>query len=428
MARNEILWSLYENKAYDEEYRRSKSNLPANIRQIFNCVPLIISTDTSMALKGLSLVGSKIKEFEENNDMQYLYETSMLYMLMDGICYVDITKIEDTVYFDVYSEDEVSEVKYDAGGKIIAAKISRTTGETTVSKTYEEDKIIIQEGDEEQTFGNAYGFVPLVDLNGMKASKEPVSRINGIDYAIDLINEYYADIKSISKLHADPLIYGNVSLDVEERSEIDAERSAEEDRTMRFANVPEGGKLAILEMQGTVLKEMRAERDGLKDEMRKTYPELLIEEMASGSGLTGQSMKVKLTSLISTVTKFRTAFKAAWRTVMKYAYAMTGAVSDVKISYEEMLPANEVEMIAMTIQARSVGLLDKETAVKLCSKYLGVDPDDVFDKVLQEDEVSEVSNETSEAEYGTLNQTPADEVKENDRKLQAEIGIPTSQR
>jgi SPP1 family phage portal protein len=381
------IWKLYQGKAYDELYRTDRE-LPWNVKKIYNPTPLIINMDVSMILKGFNVTGKVADKILESNDWEYSKENLTLKILLEGRAWVDIAKVEDEVLLAVLISDEVPEIKYDAGGNIVYAKIKIETDEEKIVKEYYPDRIIQIVNEEVTELPNLWGFIPLVEFTAEKAEEDAVSRIENLIDTIDLINEYLADIKAIGKLHSDPLAWGNVRINSETLQSKDEEKREDTKavRQMRFVPVPDGGQMQFLEMSGNVMNIMTGEKDKLIEQVESEYPEITLSQISEGAAQTGYAVEMKLTGLTSIISRYRSILRIGLERVFEYASSMLGMHDDTDIAFEPVIPKNATEMITNLSVAVGSGIIDKETATEEICKVLGIDSAVVLKRIKEQAE------------------------------------------
>jgi hypothetical protein len=413
-----VLWKLYDNEGYDDQYKSMRARdgieIGKSVKQIFNPAPEIIDMDIALITKGLKIV-SETKDAEnlqDINDWDYILDKYVLYGLLDGKSYLEIVrKDREEVFFIPLSVSEVTQTEYDEGGNIISADIQYNNNDVMVQKHYDMEVIETTIDSETISVPNTWGFIPLVEYIGHKGKDDKcVSRIRGLPPILDEINAMTADIKAIINLHADPIAWGDVNIDVDEHAEQEEERAAAVDegsRSVRFMTVPEGGNLNFLEMQGNIAKLAKEERDTLLEELRDKFPETLLAKIAAGSGVSGFAVKLKLSGLLSIIEKFRSSLVAALKKSMKYALEMAGYDKEQKffIKLESPLPENTVEDVSIMIQAYASGLLPLETAAHRIAELLRLDADLVVELLKkQEMLLNEFDNATNDKEFQSYNQ------------------------
>lgn len=381
MQRKIEFWKLYENTAYDEEYKRIRQ-LDSNVKQIFNPVQNIIDLDISLIIRGMRISGDTAGKIIASNDFDFFKEEVLLYVLLDGIAWIDVVRQGNDIFLSALSVVDVKEVQYDVAGNITKIILESGEGEKKLQKIYTLDNITILQGDTEKTVPNVLGFIPVVEIWGLKSASQPISRIEGLIDKLDLINEYYAGIRSIGNLHSDPLMWGNAVFDTTQMAEKFANRSEGE---VKYAHVPEGGKLQFLEMQGNVMKIMCEERDKLIEQVEHEFPELMLIKLIEGAAVSGYAISLKLTGLESLIQRYRDNYKAGLMKAFKYAFDLLGVNDTVDIQFDSIIPDSVKESLDSVIAAYSAGLLDLNTAVKKTAQIFEEDPDNILANLKSED-------------------------------------------
>ena len=381
MQRKIEFWKLYENTAYDEEYKRIRQ-LDSNVKQIFNPVQNIIDLDISLITRGMKISGNTAEKIMEENDFDFFKEELLLYVLLDGVAWIDVVRQNDNIYLSALSVQDVKEVQYDVAGNITKIILESGEGDNVLQKIYTLDEITIVQGDNRKTVPNVLGFIPVVEIWGLKSASQPISRIEGLIDKLDLINEYYAGTKSIGKLHSDPLMWGNAVFDSTKMAEKFKNRTEGE---VKYAHVPEGGKLQFLEMQGNVMKIMCEERDKLIEQVEHEYPELMLIKLIQGAAVSGYAISLKLTGLESLIQRYRSNYKTGLIKAFQYAFELLGINDTVEIQFDSIIPDSIKESLDAIISAYSAGLLDIKTAVKKTAKIFNENPEQILQNLQAED-------------------------------------------
>jgi len=387
-------WKLYENTAYDEEYKRIRK-LDSQVKQIYNPVQNVIDLDIALITRGMTVTGEIASTIIEDNDFDFFKEEILLYVLLDGVAWIDVVRQENKIYLSALSVNEVKEVQYDVAGNITRIVFESGEGDNTLQKIYTLDSITIMQGNEEKNVPNVLGFIPVVEIWGLKSSNQPISRIEGLIDKLDLINEYYAGIRSVGKLHEDPLMWGNAVFDTSQMAEKFANRTKGE---VKYAHVPEGGKLQFLEMQGNVMKIMCEERDKLIKQVEHEYPEVMLIQLIEGAAVSGYAISLKLTGLESLIQRYRNNYKAGLIKAFKYAFNLLGVNDTVEIQFDSIISDSVKESLDSVITAYSAGLLDLETAVKKVAKIFNED----FKQILQNLKSEDIYEQQFQQEAGEV--------------------------
>ena len=161
----------------------------------------------------------------------------------------------------------------------------------------------------------------------------------------------------------------------------------------------EEGTAKYLEMQGNVMKIAAEEKERIKQSLMKEYPELLLAEIASGSGLSGYAISLKLTDLVSVIEDYRSRLKESLKDIWNYAGKMLGFEWEADVSFQPVLNEDAREKISIISEALANGILPKKIATKLVVSLL--DLEETFDEVWAMIE-EESENSAQSLREGTL--------------------------
>ena len=122
----------------------------------------------------------------------------------------------------------------------------------------------------------------------------------------------------------------------------------------------------------------------------KEYPELLLAEIASGSGLSGYAVSLKLTDLVSVIEDYRSDSKESLKDIWNMTGKMLGFNWNVEVSFQPVLNEDAGEKIGIISEAIAAGLLPKQIGSKLVVGLLDIDetPEEVGAMIEQENETS----------------------------------------
>ena len=413
MEDTEVLWRLYERKtAYTKEYNEAR-NLTRTVSQVFNPVRKIINTDKALLLKGLKLVVEEkfteaFEALKDWNNWDFLKTRIALFILMEGYVGVQAVPVYDkgvmkSIDLIMYEKSQVKEVKRDASGQVIYVELHGFDDEENpivikISETefeyYKGDELI-----DEKSGPNAWGFVPFIEFFGLSGKDETIGlgRVDSIADSIDLVNKLEWDLREISDLHANPPIVGKFG-EIEDDTKNEHTNQEEgyeyitQQQSRKYARIwdMEEGTAKYLEMQGNVMKIAADEKERIKQSLMKEYPELLLAEIASGSGLSGYAISLKLTDLVSVIEDYRSRLKESLKDIWNMAGKMLGFNWNVEVSFQPVLNEDASEKISIISEAIAAGLLPRKIASKLVVNLLDLDetPEEVWTMIEEESENS----------------------------------------
>ena len=413
MEESEVLWRLYERKtAYTKEYNEAR-NLTRTVMQVFNPVRKIINTDKALLLKGLKVsVDEKYSEaleaLKDWNNWDFLKTRIALFILMEGYVGVQAVPVNDgkavkSIDLVMYEKSQVQEVKRDASGQVTYVELHGFDDEENpiVIKISETEFEYFMRGEkiEEKSGVNAWGFVPFIEFFGLSGKDETIGlgRVDSIADSIDLVNKLEWDLREISDLHANPPIVGKFG-EIEDDTQNEHTNQEEgfeyitQQQSRKYARIwdMEEGTAKYLEMQGNVMKIAAEEKERIKQSLMKEYPELLLAEIASGSGLSGYAIALKLTDLVSVIEDYRSRLKESLKDIWNMTGKMLGFNWNVEVSFQPVLNEDAGEKIGIISEAIAAGLLPKQIGSKLVVNLLDIDetPEKVWEMIEQENETS----------------------------------------
>ncbi|GEM_PF-3221860 len=413
MEESEVLWRLYERKtAYTKEYNEAR-NLTRTVSQVFNPVRKIINTDKALLLKGLKLTveeryDAALEALKDWNNWDFLKTRIALFVLMEGYVGVQAVPVNDgkavkSIDLVMYEKSQVKEVKRDSSGQVTYVELHGFDDEENpiVIKISETEFEYFMRGEkiEEKSGVNAWGFVPFIEFFGLSGKDETIGlgRVDSIADSIDLVNKLEWDLREISDLHANPPIVGKFG-EIEDDTQNEHTNQEEgfehitQQQSRKYARIwdMEEGTAKYLEMQGNVMKTAAEEKERIKQALMKEYPELLLAEIVSGSGLSGYAISLKLTDLVSVIEDYRSRLKESLKDIWNMTGKMLGFNWNVEVSFQPVLNEDAGEKIGIISEAIAAGLLPKQIGSKLVVGLLDIDetPEEVWEMVEQENETS----------------------------------------
>lgn len=413
MTDTEVLWRLYERKtAYTKEYNEAR-NLTRTVMQVFNPVRKIINTDKALLLKGLKLTvddkfAAAFEALKDWNNWDFLKTRIALFVLMEGYVGVQAVPVSDgktikSIDLIMYEKSQVKEVKRDSSGQVTYVELHGFDDEENpvvmkISDT-EFEYWIGDQLDEERSGVNAWGFVPFVEFFGLSGKDQTLGlgRVDSIADSIDLVNKFEWDLREISDLHANPPIVGKFG-EIEDDTQNEHTHQEEgyeyitQQQSRKYARIwdMEEGTAKYLEMQGNVMKTAAEEKERIKQSLMKEYPELLLAEIASGSGLSGYAIALKLTDLVSVIEDYRSRLRESLKDIWNMAGKMLGLEWEVEVSFQPVLNEDASEKIRIISEAVASALLPRRVASKLVVGLLDLDetPEEVWEMIEHENEAS----------------------------------------
>jgi hypothetical protein len=411
-------WLLYKKRA--EEFKDLAANSFPQVPDItYNPVSLIIDIDIALITKGLLITGTGEKYMKQNKFYLNIPEI-VKNQLLDGNCFVDVVAKEEQVLrngnivkeqiiqYDVFSTDDVPEIEYDQRGNITRILLQgdgvskeyyyNDEGVLKVKYTYDDDR-------EDEDYPFIPGIIPVVEFPGVKTDNEDnVSRVEGISALLVDINLDKGKLDDIFSIHADPTLIGNVNFEETEDGEFNTEpRRAGQ---YNYMETPEGGKLYFLEMQGSVVQYLAAEKDKKKKELTLEYPELLLNDIAGGSSMSGYAIYLKILNLVSIIESYRAILVDSLHNLFEISTLLDGGIkNDTRIKLDPVVKYNENDRINQIVSSKNNDLIDHKTAVQLTAQLFGLPADEMWEKVsaqILEQNTDVNTNETKQFENQSI--------------------------
>ena len=384
MINKDIYWYLYNKSTEDIDlYKRARRIAPV-VPIKYNPVSRIINTDIFFILKGMNLRNFPEKYINVDNFIAF-NEEKLKKQLIDGMVFVELIRNEDKLMFQEYTVNDVKTVSYKDDGSIDEIEINFNdinNDSIEIAYFYDENetkrKMIKVNGEEIYNEVVPYSFVPVIVFKTIDSSKtKNISRVQGIEDSIDIINENDYLLRNIFRIHGDPTVVGNAALNFDEETEDTAYGTTEDmianRTTVNFLPVPDGTDMKFLEMNGTVARMMAKDKKDLKLELEEEYPELQLNQLTKGSVSSGYALYLKMTGLVSLIEKYRQNEVYNWKKAFSYLEEMFGNdFSDISIEFEEIISYNKLDSINMVISAFSNKLINRNAAAKRAAKILNV--------------------------------------------------------
>jgi hypothetical protein len=386
-------WLLYKKR--NEDFKNLIAGSFPQIPDItYNPVSLIIDIDIALITKGL-LISGQGEKYALQNKLYAKIPEIIKYQLLDGNCFIDpviVEKeylkngnvvVEKIIQYDVFGVDDVPEVDYDQRGNI--TRIQLQGDDVLKEYFYDENgvvkvRFIYDDDRDDEEYPYIPGFIPVVEFPGVKTDGEDnVSRVEGISQLLVDINLDKSKLDDIFSIHADPTLIGNVNFEDSEDEEDETRRKAGQ---YNYLETPEGGKLYFLEMQGSVVQYLAAEKDKKKKELTLEYPELLLNEIAGGSSMSGYAIYLKILNLVSIIESYRTIIHESLYNLFEISTILDdGVKNDTTIKFDPVVKYNENDRINQIVSSKTNNLIDHKTAVTLTAQLFGLPANDIWEKV-----------------------------------------------
>lgn len=369
---------------------------------VFNAVPKVVNIASALAIGGDIEPSYEDSEYVQNIIDKLALEQEKTFMCRDLILgksiLVEIQSLEnrdedtpETAYDDTefpytmsyYPSDEYEVVS--EGNRILWAKIKgiklQLNDEQTEYVEVEVEKIYIRKEDgtaesyvmqgDEKSEEVIYedGILPLVEITTTYDMKQ-------LFYSIDRHNELESFIRNIFYLAGEPILAG-IGLD---RINTTAAETINSDRYKKLKALfskSENAKLQMLEINGASSKIMIEKQKEIVAAIIKDYPEYSISEVLSGSNVSEETTRIRLTEILSRVSEVRRNMEMGINNIIGIISFLDGKdIAKSYVKFGSMTDSNTKDLLDMVILAMQHGLISRKSAMfQIKTLYIGEDID-----------------------------------------------------
>ena len=369
---------------------------------VFNAVPKVVNIASALAIGGDIEPSYEDSEYVQNIIDKLALEQEKTFMCRDLILgksiLVEIQSLEnrdedvpETAYDDTeflytmsyYPSDEYEVVS--EGNRILWAKIKgvklQLNDEQTEYVEVEVEKIYIRKEDgtaesyvmqgDEKSEEVIYedGILPLVEITTTYDMKQ-------LFYSIDRHNELESFIRNIFYLAGEPILAG-IGLD---RINTTAAETINSDRYKKLKALfskSENAKLQMLEINGASSKIMIEKQKEIVAAIIKDYPEYSISEVLSGSNVSEETTRIRLTEILSRVSEVRRNMEMGINNIVGIISFLDGKdIAKSYVKFGSMTDSNTKDLLDMVILAMQHGLISRKSAMfQIKTLYIGEDID-----------------------------------------------------
>lgn len=390
----DVARAYYNSTMYDDK-KQATNKIYDDVLPVFNAIPKVVNIASALSVSGsIEPLGDDV-EYVNNIVTNLAIEQEKAFMARELILGKSILielqvnpepPIDDDFSYNMsyYSADEYEVVS--VGQDIYYAQIQGIQFVLNDTKDgYEEKevrKIFIKDIDSgvatsyiEDDEGNRTnevtydgGKLPLVEIVTTYDMKQ-------LFYAVDRHNEFEAFIRSILYLAGEPIIAG-IGLDKIQRQ---AEADMSKDRMKRQKTLftrTENAKLSLLEIQGSSASVMINKQKEIIQNIIKDYPEYSISEVLSGSNVSEETTRIRLTEILSRISELRRNMERGLNKLIGLVAFYDGktSIKDEYITLGNMVDINIKDVLDTLKIALDCGLISKESAMNNIKKlYNGED-------------------------------------------------------
>ncbi|MEG0151565.1 MAG: hypothetical protein RR744_00100 [Cellulosilyticaceae bacterium] len=369
---------------------------------VFNAVPKVVNIASALAIGGDIEPSYEDNEYVANIIDRLALEQEKIFMTRDLILgksiLVEIQSLENRAEDDpetgfddtefpytlsYYPSDEYEVVS--EGNRILWAKINgiklKLNEEETEYEEVEVEKIYIRKEDgtaesyvmegEEKTEEVMYedGVLPLVEITTTYDMKQ-------LFYSVDRHNELESFIRNILYLAGEPILAG-IGLDKITTAQADTINGDRYKKLKALFSKSDTAKLSLLELQGTSAKIMIEKQQAIVNAIVKDYPEYSISEVLSGSNVSEETTRIRLTEILSRVSEVRRNMETGINKIIAIIAFLDGKeMSKRYVTFGSMTDTNTKEMLEMVILALQNNLISRKSAMyQIKSLFIGDDID-----------------------------------------------------
>lgn len=353
---------------------------------VFNAIPKVVNIASALAIGGDIEPCDKndifIKDIIRNLSLEQEKSFMAKELILGKSILIEIENTEDLENNTNMSEDNKYRMAYysadeyeivSVGQDILYAKIKGVRFELNeegteyvekeISKIFIRDKdkntaksYIEVEGEKESEVEYEGGILPLVEIN-------TTYDMTQLFYSVDRYNEFEALIRQLLYLAGEPVLAG-IGLDKVQNKASEAMRTDRFKKQKMVFTKSETAKLALLEIQGSSARVMIDKQHAIIENIIKDYPEYSISEVLSGSNISEETTRIRMTEVLSRVSELRKNIELGInRLISIIAYLEGNEMGDRYITLGNMVDVKLKDMLEVLVMALDNGLISRESAM-----------------------------------------------------------------
>lgn len=408
--------SMYEGVGTDRN--NVIDDLFADVQPVFNAVPKVVNIASALA------VGGEIVSTQEDGGFidTIIHKTRLnkekTFMARDLILgksiLVEVQNVSEDEEFDsafvdpefpyaisYYGPKDYEIMK--SGNEILYAKIKgvrleiNDAGDKYVEKKIERHYIRDENGearswtvsggeiDNEITYEG--GVLPLVEITTTYDMKQ-------LFYSIDRHNELEAFIRNILYLAGEPVLVGT-GLDRLNKTNSEKMKDDKYKKQKALFTKNTDADLKLIEITGSSASVMISKQKALIESIVKDYPEYSISEVLSGSNVSEETTRIRLTEILSRVNEVRTNMELGLNQIIAIISLMEG--KEMVRSYISLGSLTDQSMLVtldVIARARELNFISRKSSMLMIKKlYPGEDVEVEMNAIDGEaDETEEIIN------------------------------------
>lgn len=402
----DVARAYYNSTMYDDGLQATEGIFDT-VLPVFNAIPKVVNIASALSVGGDIESVHQDKEWVDNVVKNIMLEQEKSFIARELILGKSVlieiqTEQENPVDVDFpynlsyYSADEYDVIS--VGQDIYYAKISGVqfvlndegdgyeevdiekiyikNNETGEAKSY----ILDEDGNKQEEITYPDGKLPLVEITTTYDMKQ-------LFFSIDRYNEYESFIRSILYLAGEPIIAG-IGLDrIQKQAKEDMAKDRMKKQKTLFTRT-ETAKLQLLEINGSSAKVMIEKQHGIVENIIKDYPEYSISEVLSGSNVSEETTRIRLTEILSRVTELRRNLERGFNKVIGIIAFLDGKDEEERyITLGDMVDVNMKDILDNAVTAYTNGLISRKSAMaQIKEMFINEDYETEFNEVVKEEE------------------------------------------
>lgn len=426
----DVARAYYNSTMYDDGLQATEGIFDT-VLPVFNAIPKVVNIASALSVGGDIESVYQDKEWVDNVVKNIMLEQEKAFIARELILGKSVlievqAEQENPVDVDFpynlsyYSSDEyelisvgqdiyqakISGVKFvlnDDGTEYTEVEVEKVyikNNETGEAKSY----IVDENGDKQEEITYPDGKLPLVEITTTYDMKQ-------LFFSIDRYNEYESFIRSILYLAGEPIIAG-IGLDrIQKQAKEDMAKDRMKKQKTLFTRT-ETAKLQLLEINGSSAKVMIEKQHGIVENIIKDYPEYSISEVLSGSNVSEETTRIRLTEILSRVTELRRNLERGFNKVIGVIAFLEGKDEEERyITLGDMVDVNMKDILDNAVTAYTNGLISRKSAMaQIKEMFINEDYETEFNEVIREEEEKAKKAQTQGGEEnGNNNKQGADD-------------------
>lgn len=430
----DVARAYYNSTMYDDGLQATEGIFDT-VLPVFNAIPKVVNIASALSVGGDIESVHQDKEWVDNVVKNIMLEQEKSFIARELILGKSVlieiqTEQENPVDVDFpynlsyYSADEYDVISVgqdiyyakikgiqfvlndegDGYEEVDIEKIYIKNNETGEAKSY----ILDEDGNKQEEITYPDGKLPLVEITTTYDMKQ-------LFFSIDRYNEYESFIRSILYLAGEPIIAG-IGLDrIQKQAKEDMAKDRMKKQKTLFTRT-ETAKLQLLEINGSSAKVMIEKQHGIVENIIKDYPEYSISEVLSGSNVSEETTRIRLTEILSRVTELRRNLERGFNKVIGIIAFLDGKDEEERyITLGDMVDVNMKDILDNAVTAYTNGLISRKSAMaQIKEMFINEDVEAEFNEVIkEEEEKAKKAQEMAQAQGGEENGNDNRQGKDN---------------